>query len=86
MVNLVKLVEADKLIEKVAEYLKTVRALEPPTWAAFAKTSMDRKHPPVSSDWWFTRAASIMRKLYILGPIGVSRLRKYYGGRHRPGM
>lgn len=86
MVNIVKLVQPEKLIGRVAEYLKNTRALEPPAWAGFVKTSMDRKHPPVNPDWWFIRGASIMRKLYILGPIGVSRLRKYYGGRHRPGM
>jgi hypothetical protein len=37
-------------------------------------------------DWWFVRAASMLRKLYLRGPIGVSRMRKFYGGRHRPGM
>jgi ribosomal protein S19E (S16A) len=28
----------------------------------------------------------MLRKLYLRGPIGVSRMRKFYGGRHRPGM
>ena len=86
LVNIVKLAEPDKLIGRIAEYLKNTRAIEPPSWGAFVKTSMDRKHPPTNPDWWYIRAASIMRKLYLLGPIGVSRLRKYYGGRHRPGM
>jgi small subunit ribosomal protein S19e len=86
MVNTVKGVAPDKLIDRVAEYLKTSRAIEPPPWAPFVKTSMAREHPPVNPDWWFVRAASIIRKLYLLGPIGVSRLRTYYGGRHRPGM
>jgi small subunit ribosomal protein S19e len=28
-------------------------------------------------DWWFVRAASMLRKLYLRGPIGVSRMRKF---------
>ena len=30
---------------------------------------------------WYTRAASILRKIYIEGPIGIGRLKKEYGGR-----
>ena len=86
MVDTVKSVAADKLIDRVAEYLKTSRSIEPPPWSQYVKTSMAREHPPTNPDWWFVRAASIIRKLYLLGPIGVSRLRAYYGGRHRPGM
>jgi len=36
-------------------------------------------------DWWYLRCASLLRKLYIHGPIGVSRLRTEYGGRKRRG-
>ena len=35
---------------------------------------------PTQDDWWYTRAASIMRKLYVKGPMGSSRLAAEYGG------
>ncbi|UCE43411.1 MAG: 40S ribosomal protein S19, partial [Candidatus Bathyarchaeota archaeon] len=32
-------------------------------------------------DWWFTRCASLLRKIYMRGPIGIAHLRSEYGGR-----
>ncbi|MCS7138332.1 MAG: 30S ribosomal protein S19e [Candidatus Caldarchaeum sp.] len=86
MVDAVRSVEAEKLISRVAAYLKNNQSVSPPPWALFAKTSVAREEPPRNPDWWFVRAASILRKLYVHGPLGVSRMRKFYGGRHRVGM
>lgn len=80
-----QLAEPMKLIQKVAVYLKENRVIEPPPWAVFVKTGVHKERPPQDPDWWYIRAAAIMRKLYIRGPIGVSRLRTLYGGRHRRG-
>jgi len=82
----VRSVEAEKLIQRVAAYLKNNQMVKPPSWALFVKTSVAREEPPRNPDWWFVRAASMLRKLYIHGPLGVSRMRKFYGGRHRRGM
>ncbi|RLE82861.1 MAG: 30S ribosomal protein S19e, partial [Thermoprotei archaeon] len=42
---------------------------------------------PENPDWWYIRAASIMRKLYMRGrPVGIERLRTAYGGRADLGM
>lgn len=80
----VKAVPADELIEKLAEYLKeNVKEVTMPEWALFVKTGPHRQKPPDRLDWWYVRAASILRKLYIKGPMGVSRLRKIYGGRKK---
>ncbi|MCW1296511.1 MAG: 30S ribosomal protein S19e [Candidatus Parvarchaeota archaeon] len=78
-------VKANELIEKVADELKKVEALKPPEWAKFVKTGHGRQRPPSRDDWWYVRAASILRTLYIYGPIGVSRLRTKYGCRKRRG-
>ncbi|MEM1936870.1 MAG: 30S ribosomal protein S19e [Candidatus Caldarchaeum sp.] len=86
MTDVVRMVEPEKLIHRVASYLKNNQAVKPPSWAMFAKTSVARTEPPRSPDWWFVRAASVLRKLYVKGPLGVSRMRKFYGGRHRVGM
>ena len=80
-----QLAEPTKLIEKVAVYLKENKVIEPPQWAMFVKTGVHKERPPQDPDWWYIRAAAILRKLYLKGPIGVSRLRKLYGGRHRLG-
>ena len=79
---------ADKLIEAVAEYLKTrVTEVRPPAWALMAKTGVHKEHPPTDPDWWYYRAASILRKLYKAGrPVGVERLRTAYGGRLNRGV
>jgi len=86
LTDVVRSVEAEKLINRVAMYLKNNQLVVPPSWAMFAKTSVAKEEPPRNPDWWFVRAASMLRKLYIHGPLGVSRMRKFYGGRHRVGM
>ena len=80
-------VPADVLIERLTEYIKgNIREVTPPEWAAYVKTGSHVERPPQDPDWWYVRSASMLRKLYINGPIGVSRLRKEYGGRKRRGV
>jgi len=83
---LVKEVPADALIKLVGEELKQTKELEPPAWSHFVKTGNHKERPPEQPDWWYTRAASVMRRLYIDGPVGVSRLRTVYGGRKNLGQ
>ncbi|MHC1631071.1 MAG: 30S ribosomal protein S19e [Methanotrichaceae archaeon] len=70
------------LIDAVAQELKTIEKIEPPEWSAYAKTGIHKEMPPINPDWWYVRCASVLRRLYIDGPVGVSRLRTYYGGRY----
>jgi len=77
-------VPPDKLINLVKEDLK--KKIKMPDWAKFVKTSADRQRPPVQEDWWWIRAASILRKVYMDGPVGVSRLRTWYGGKKDRGV
>lgn len=80
-------VPADVLIDRVASYFASdVEEIRPPDWAAYVKTGSHVERPPQNPGWWYIRCASLIRKLYINGPIGVSRLRKMYGGRKRRGM
>ena len=70
------------LIEKLAKHLKDEEdEITPPTWATFAKTGIHTQRPPRNPDWWFIRSASILRKIYVKGPIGIEKLRQEYGGR-----
>lgn len=81
-------VPADLLILRLAEKLREEYGdiVSPPEWALYVKTGVSRERPPETSDWWYYRAASILRKLYISGePIGVGTFRIIYGGRKRRG-
>ena len=72
-------VPADVLISRLAEVLKK-EDIPAPVWASFVKTGAHADKPPQNRDWWHTRCASIMRKIYLKGPIGTNELRNIYGG------
>ncbi|MFH1237067.1 MAG: 30S ribosomal protein S19e [Candidatus Aenigmatarchaeota archaeon] len=78
-------VPTDKLIEKLSQELEKMEAMQQPEWARFVKTGVCKERPPSQKNWWYIRSASVLRRLYIEGPIGVSRLRRLYGSRKRRG-
>jgi small subunit ribosomal protein S19e len=78
-------VPADKLIKETAKELKDSLKIERPQWALLVKAGNDRERRPVDGDWWWVRSASMLRKIYLEGPVGVQRLRTYYGGRKNRG-
>lgn len=81
-------VDARELIEQTAEQLKKEEKIKPPAWASFVKTGVHKQRLPVNKDWWYVRSAALLRSVYMLGPIGVSKLRTKYGGKkdrgHKP--
>ncbi len=56
-----------------------------PEWALHVKTGVSRERQPEQKNWYQLRSASILRKIYMDGPVGVSKLRSYYGGRKNNG-
>lgn len=78
-------VPADHIIRRVAEELKKRKEIVPPAWAAFAKTGVHKEMPPEDPDWWFIRAAAVLRRVYVDGPLGVERMRSFYGGKKNRG-
>jgi small subunit ribosomal protein S19e len=68
---------ADELIAELASELED--RLDEPDWAQFAKTGPGRELPPEQDDFWARRAASLLRKVAMDGPIGVQRLSTAYG-------
>jgi small subunit ribosomal protein S19e len=77
----VREVEPAKFIERLKEELKKIEEIKEPLWAKFVKSGAHRQRPPEQKDFWYIRAASILRRIYLDGPVGVERLRTYYGGR-----
>ncbi|MDD4137146.1 MAG: 30S ribosomal protein S19e [Methanoregula sp.] len=78
-------VPADHIIRTVAEELKKKKEITPPAWAAFAKTGVHKEMPPEDPDWWFIRVAAVLRRIYVDGPMGVERMRSFYGGNKNRG-
>ena len=77
-------VPPDVLVIRLAEYLKQqFPEIKPPDWSLYAKTSSDRERPPAERDWWYLRCASILRKVYVHGPMSVKEMRSEYGGRRK---
>ena len=77
---------ANELIEKLAANLKNAPEIKPPEWARFAKTGCHKERPPTDREWWYKRSAAVLRSVYKLGPVGVSKLRTKYGGKKNRGV
>jgi small subunit ribosomal protein S19e len=76
----------DKLIEEATKELQKMPEMAPPEWAAYVKTGISKERPPMQDNWWYIRSAAILRAIYRLGPIGVSKLRTKYGSRKNRGV
>ncbi|MBS3056659.1 MAG: 30S ribosomal protein S19e [Candidatus Aenigmarchaeota archaeon] len=75
-------VEASVIIEGLANILE--KEMKKPEWAEYVKTGVFHQRPP-ETEFWYVRSASILRKVYLDGPVGVMRLRSFYGGRKNMG-
>ena len=75
-------VPAQTYITKLAQYIKeNVDQVTPLPWSTYAKTGSYATRQPQDPNWWYTRCASLLRKTYIKGPIGVEKLRAEYSRR-----
>ncbi|MFQ5998109.1 MAG: 30S ribosomal protein S19e [Candidatus Bathyarchaeia archaeon] len=75
-------IPADDFIRRLAVHLmENVDSVTPLSSLSYVKTGTHSDRTPDRKDWWYTRSASVMRKLYTHGPTGISRLRREYGGK-----
>jgi small subunit ribosomal protein S19e len=74
-------VPAESLISEVAKELNENKSINTPEWATFVKTGVHKERRPDNPDWWYVRCASVLRKVYMDGPVGVNSLKTYYGGK-----
>jgi small subunit ribosomal protein S19e len=78
-------VEPNKLIEKAAMKLKEMK-INKPAFVGIVKSGSHASRPPQDDDFWYKRCASILRQAYMNQSVGISRLRRHYGGRKRSGV
>ncbi|MDL2246448.1 30S ribosomal protein S19e [Methanobrevibacter sp. OttesenSCG-928-K11] len=79
-------VPADALINHVAGELENNDKVNPPEWSNFVKTGVHKERKPENTNWWYVRCASILRRVYLDGPVGVISLRTFYGGKKDRGV
>ncbi|KAH0856404.1 hypothetical protein HID58_084665, partial [Brassica napus] len=59
--------------------------IELPAWTDIVKTGKLKELAPYDPDWYYIRAASMARKVYLRGGLGVGAFRRIYGGSKRNG-
>jgi small subunit ribosomal protein S19e len=78
-------VPGTELIEEIAKELKQNKNINEPEYVNFVKTGSHKERAPYRDDWYYIRMASILRRIYLDGPVGTESLRTYYGGRKNRG-
>ncbi|XP_059643138.1 small ribosomal subunit protein eS19x-like [Cornus florida] len=81
----VKSVSVHKFVKAYASHLKRSGKMELPQWTDIIKTGTFKELAPYDPDWYFIRAASMARKIYLRGGIGVGGFQRIYGGSKRNG-
>ena len=86
MTNSVYEINAQEYNLKLAEALKKLPEFQEPEWAKFVKSSPAKERPIDDEDFWYKRAASVLRNIYKKGSVGVERLRTKYGSKKNRGF
>ncbi|KAM4876209.1 small ribosomal subunit protein eS19 [Cinclus cinclus] len=82
----VKDVNQQEFVRALAAFLKKSGKLKVPEWADTVKLAKHKELAPYDENWFYTRAASTARHLYLRGGAGVGSMTKVYGGRQRRGV
>ncbi|KAH7673443.1 small subunit ribosomal protein S19e protein [Dioscorea alata] len=81
----VKDVSPHEFVKAYSAHLKRSGKMELPHWIDIVKTGRFKELAPYDPDWYYIRAASMARKIYLRQGIGVGGFQKIYGGRKRNG-
>lgn len=71
---------------KLANLLKEMPEFKQPDWTYFVKTGVAKVKPPQDENFWYKRAASILRQIYTHRVVGVNRLKTRYGSLKNRGV
>ncbi|XP_032764572.1 40S ribosomal protein S19-like [Rattus rattus] len=78
-------VNQQEVVRALAAFLKKSGKLKVPAWVDIVKLAKHKELTPYGN-WFYTRAASTARHLYLRGGAGVDSMTKIYGGRQRHGV
>lgn len=78
-------VDSHKFVQAYAAHLKRSGKLTVPAWVDMVKTGSFKELAPYNPDWFYVRAASLARHIYLRPGAGVGALRMVYGGRKNRG-
>lgn len=73
-------VDGSALIKKTSEMLKE-KGMAKPEYVSFVKSGAAKERVPTDPDFYYVRAASLLRQVYLNGPVGIARMRTRYGTR-----
>ena len=76
-------VDPNVLVDKASIELK--KLIKAPEFSIYVKTGAGRERPPTDKDWYYKRAAAVLRSVYLRGPLGTNKLRVKYGNRRNVG-
>ncbi|KAG7469226.1 hypothetical protein MATL_G00126700 [Megalops atlanticus] len=82
----VKDVNQQEFVRALAAFLKKSGKLKVPEWVDTVKLAKHKELAPCDDNWFYIRAASTVRHLYLRGGVGVGSMTKIYGGRQRNGV
>ena len=82
----VREVPAATFVEALAKHFETAQVIKAPEWADLVKTGFLQQMPPTRSNWWYVRAASVARQIYMNKTASVSGLVFRYGTNENPGV
>ncbi|KTG40685.1 hypothetical protein cypCar_00005435 [Cyprinus carpio] len=82
----VKDVNQQEFVRALAAFLKKSGKLKVPDWVDIVKLAKHKELAPCDENWFYVRAASTVRHLYLRGGVGVGSMTKIYGGRKRNGV
>ena len=81
MTNDIKSIDPEAYNNTLADALEKMPEFKAPEWVHFVKSSPHKERPTQDTGFWYKRAASILRQIYINEIVGVNRLRTRYGGK-----
>ncbi|XP_038184230.1 40S ribosomal protein S19-like isoform X1 [Arvicola amphibius] len=79
----VKDLNQQEFVRALAAFLKKSEKLKVPEWVDTIKLAKHKELALYDENWFYTRAASTPRHLYLRGGAGVGSMTKIYGGRQR---
>ncbi|CDP02291.1 unnamed protein product [Coffea canephora] len=81
----VKDVSPHDFVKAYSAHLRRSGRMELPQWVDIVKTGTLKELAPYDPDWYYIRAASMARKIYLRQGLGVGAFRRIYGGSKRNG-